>query len=148
MKRRAYLNLTAGWFCTQPLTLYRITKLLNSTWTMTSPTPPHRAISESWPDPPSLTPMQSFLLWRYETALTKAAVSRGVGSFSAEGSVRLWSCSEDSPVRFGLICQFSLILLPQLCCVTVWISSKDSGEWPKWSVYGRPHKWSASGPLP
>lgn len=41
------------------------------------------------------------------------AAVKGVGSCSsAEGSVKLWSSSEDSPVRFGLICQFAVILLP------------------------------------
>lgn len=74
------------------------------------------------------------------------AAVKGVGSrSSAEGSVKLRSCSEDSPVRFGLICQFAVILLPQLCRVTVRIASEGSWELLTWRVYARPRNWFTSG---
>lgn len=67
------------------------------------------------------------------------AAVKGVGSrSSAEGSVKLWSCCEDSAVRFGLICQFAVILLPQLCHVTIQIASEGSWESLTWRVYARP----------
>lgn len=68
------------------------------------------------------------------------AAVKGVGWRSAaEGSVKLRSRSEDSPVRFGLICQFAVILLPQLCRVTVRIASEGSpGSHPRGEVYARP----------
>ena len=71
---------------------------------------------------------------------------KGVGSHSSpEGSVKAWSCSEDSPVRFGLICQFAVILLPQLCRVTTRIASESSWESLTRRVYARPRSWFTSG---